>query len=219
MLDILSHAFAAVCGQNPGHTWAPGGILLPCCQRCTGLYVGAGVAALLHLWLRPKLSGRFLEIHGAFLLAMAPFGLHWVSQGPFLRTATGALFGVGVVTFLWLPLGNGSARKQRTSNIQHPTSNIQWPDGGHSLGVGCSMLHVGCFRISSTWAYFVVLGITLLVLPLAAGADGPIAAYVLSALIVWGALALLTLVLSLVSLGFLGILRWARRPIAPSESA
>ena len=104
MLDILSHVLAAVCGQNPGHTWAPGGMLLPCCQRCTGLYVGAGASGVLLLWLRPKLSGRFLEVHGAFLLAMAPFGFHWLAQGPMLRTVTGVLFGFAVVTFLWLPL-------------------------------------------------------------------------------------------------------------------
>jgi uncharacterized membrane protein len=104
MPEILAHWFAAVCGQDPGHTWAPGGILLPCCQRCTGLYVGAAVAMLLHLGLRPKLSGRFLEIHGAFMLAMVPFGFHWVAQGPTLRALSGVLFGFAVVTFLWLPL-------------------------------------------------------------------------------------------------------------------
>jgi len=81
-----------VCGQNAEHTWAPGEVLLPCCQRCTGLYVGAGVAALLHRWLRPRLSGRFLEMHGAFLVLMVPFGFHWLSQGPALRAAMGVLF-------------------------------------------------------------------------------------------------------------------------------
>jgi uncharacterized membrane protein len=106
MIEALSHLFAAVCGQNLDHTWAPAGLLLPCCQRCTGLYVGAGMAALLHLWLRPKLSARFLEIHGAFLLFMAPYGFHWVAQGPALRTITGVLFGFAVVTFLRLPLAS-----------------------------------------------------------------------------------------------------------------
>jgi uncharacterized membrane protein len=102
MLEFLGHWFAAVCGQGPGHTWAPGGILLPCCQRCTGLYVGAGIAALLHLGLRPRLSGRLLQIHGGFLLVMVPLGFHWVAQGPVLRSLSGVLFGFGVVTFLWL---------------------------------------------------------------------------------------------------------------------
>jgi uncharacterized membrane protein len=108
MLEALTHLFALVCGQNPGHTYAPGGLLLPCCQRCAGLYAGAGLAALLHLWLRPKLSGRFLEVHGAFLLAMVPFGCHWLDQGPWLRTLIGVLFGFGLATYLWLPLVRGN---------------------------------------------------------------------------------------------------------------
>jgi len=174
MIEVLAHLFDAVCGQNPGHTWMPGGLLLPCCQRCTGLYVGAGLAALLHLWLRPKLDARFLRIHGAFLLFMAPFGFHWVAHGPVMRTITGVLFGFAVVTFLWLPVvgafrGKGCWRgelpktsniqhptsniqhptsntQHPTSNTQHPTSNIQWGSFGGSLDVGGSMLDVGCFQ-------------------------------------------------------------------------
>lgn len=105
MLEVLTHLFAAVCGQNPEHTWSPGGLLLPCCQRCAGFYAGACVAALVHWWLRPKPTGRFLEVHGAFLLVMLPLGFHWLPHGPVLRTLSGVLFGFGVVAFLWLPLG------------------------------------------------------------------------------------------------------------------
>lgn len=72
--------------------------------RCLGLYVGAGIAAWLHWRLRPKLSSRFLEAHGLFLLLMAACALHWLPQNPVLRTISGVLFGFGVVTFLWLPL-------------------------------------------------------------------------------------------------------------------
>ena len=130
MPEILAHWFAAVCGQDPGHTWAPGGILLPCCQRCTGLYVGAGAAALLHLLLRPRLSGRFLEIHGAFLLLMLPFGFHWVAQEPVLRTLTGVLFGFGVVTFLWLPL----------SQTCRPPARMRLADWLYLLVLGATLL-------------------------------------------------------------------------------
>lgn len=104
MLEFLGRCFAFLCGQNPDHTWAPGGLLLPCCQRCLGLYVGAGVAAWLHWRLRPKLSRRFLETHGLFLLLMAPCGLHWLPQNAVLRTISGVLFGFGVASFLWVPL-------------------------------------------------------------------------------------------------------------------
>jgi uncharacterized membrane protein len=184
MLDVLYQLFAAVCGQNPGHTWAPGGIWLPCCQRCTGLYVGAGVAALLHVWLRPRLTNRFLEIHGAFLMAMAPFGFHWVAQGPALRTASGALFGFAVVTFLWLPLSS------------HFTFHVSRP---------------------GVWAYFLILGGTLILLPLAASMGGTFAAYALSALVAWGAAALFALVAADVILGLRGVLCWLRR-LPPSRA-
>ena len=103
-MDTIVDLFSLVCGQAPEHTWSPGGLGLPFCQRCSGLYAGAFFAALLHLLCRPRLSGRFLEIHGAFLLVMVPFGYHWVPQGPTLRAFTGVLFGFGVVTFLMLPL-------------------------------------------------------------------------------------------------------------------
>jgi len=114
--DLLQHLFAGVCGQHLAHTWTPGGVPLPCCQRCTGLYVGALAGAALHLWIKPRLTGRFLWIHGAFLLQMIPFGFHWLPQGPFLRTSTGILFGCGLVTFLWLlPTAHRSSAEQPTA--------------------------------------------------------------------------------------------------------
>jgi len=104
MAELLHHLFGCVCGQNPVHTWAPGGVWLPVCQRCTGLYAGACVAALLHLALRPVATSRWLWLHGGFLLCMIPFGYHWLPQGPVLRALTGVLFGFGLVAFLRLPL-------------------------------------------------------------------------------------------------------------------
>jgi len=101
-MDELTWIFAAVCGQNPAHTWAPGGEFMPCCQRCTGLYAGALFAAVSQLWPKPRLTGQFLAIHGLFLLQMVPFGYHWLPQGPVLRTVTGILFGAGLATFLML---------------------------------------------------------------------------------------------------------------------
>jgi hypothetical protein len=160
-------------------------MLLPCCQRCAGLYVGAGMAALLHFWVRPKLSGRFLEIHGGFLVVMAPFGFHWVAQGPVLRTLTGVLFGFAVVTFLWLPLSQRAGEQ---------ASRLVW--ARHSV-----------------WLYFVILGAMLLFLPTTAMLGGAFAACVLSGLAFWGAVALVALVVGDVSLGLLGALRLLRRLI------
>jgi uncharacterized membrane protein len=100
----IESIFSTLCGQNPAHTWAPGGELLPLCQRCTGLYAGACLVTALHLSVRPRLTGRFLWVHGLFLLLMVPFGYHWVAQESVLRTITGLLFGAGVVTFLLVSL-------------------------------------------------------------------------------------------------------------------
>jgi uncharacterized membrane protein len=111
----MDHLFSCLCGQNPGHTWLPGGALLPFCQRCTGLFVGALVAFLLHLLLRPRLTNRFLVAHAGLILSMAPFGFHWVAHGPILRTLTGIWFAFGVVALLFalpgsrVPSGPGRA--------------------------------------------------------------------------------------------------------------
>ena len=110
MQDLLYHLFAPVCGQNPAHTWAPGSVSLPCCQRCLGLYVGACMAALLHLTARPAATYRWRWLHGGFLLLMLPFGCHWLPHGPLLRTVTGILFGFGLTAFLRLTLPPPSSR-------------------------------------------------------------------------------------------------------------
>jgi uncharacterized membrane protein len=94
--------FALVCGQDVSHTWTTGGALLPLCQRCTGLYAGAATGLFLHLALRIKPGNRFLWVHGVFLLAMVPFGFHWLPQGEVVRALSGFVFGLGLVSFLWL---------------------------------------------------------------------------------------------------------------------
>ncbi len=107
--DALGRLFALVCGQDPAHTWTPGGMALACCQRCLGLYAGAVLALLLHSLFRPKMTGRFIEVHGVFLALMIPLGFHWLEQGPVLRTVSGLTFGFGVATFLWLPFAREKA--------------------------------------------------------------------------------------------------------------
>ena len=104
MMELLRHVFGWVCGQIPAHTWSPGGELLPLCQRCTGVYVGAFVAALLHLVCRPAATPRWLWLNGAFLLFMLPSGFYWIPQNADLRCASGILFGFGLVAFLRLTL-------------------------------------------------------------------------------------------------------------------
>lgn len=90
-----------VCGENPNHLWSPGGEVLPCCQRCTGLYVGALVAIVLNFCFRPHTNRRWFWIHALFLLQLGLFVFPWMPQSPVLRTISGTLFGFGVVAFLW----------------------------------------------------------------------------------------------------------------------
>ncbi len=101
MYNWLLPIFSTVCGENPHHIWSPGGQPLPCCQRCTGLYVAALIAMGLHLWFRPAINKRFLQIHALCLLQLGLFVFPWLPQSPVLRTISGSLFGFGIVSFLW----------------------------------------------------------------------------------------------------------------------
>src|ERR1035437_9000324 len=116
MLDFLHRLFSGFCGQGLAHPWSPGGELLPCCQRCTGVYVGAFVAALLHLAWPPQPTSFWRWLNGAFLLFMVPTGFHWLPQGSELRAASGILFGFGLVAFLWLPIQNNILPDEELKN-------------------------------------------------------------------------------------------------------
>jgi hypothetical protein len=224
MIEILGHWFAAVCGQNPGHTWAPGGILLPCCERCVGLYIGAGVAALLHFALRPKLTGRFLQIHGAFLLVMVPFGFHWIAHGAALRSASGVLFGFGIVAFLWLPLSQMIEKSERPNHQPSPRTappsgdshvTLRTSDFGPPSAFDLRTSDFDCCDWQRQVTYFLILLAILLMLPASASLGGALTAYSLSAFAFWGAVALAALVAGDVSLALLGTLGWLRRLFRP----
>lgn len=185
-MELLTNLFALVCGQNPGHTWAPGGVLLPCCQRCAGLYFGAGLALVLHLCVRPRLSANFLYVHGGFLLLMVPFGYHWVPQGPVLRTISGFLFGAGIMAFLRTPIA-----QKRGVNEKN--------------GVRRSGRHQQC-RLAdrSHRLYAVTLVAGLFCLLRLARFGGAASAAVISLGITWGALGIMA---SVLASGVLGLTR------------
>ena len=208
MPELLRHVFGWVCGQNPAHTWSPGGELLPLCQRCTGVYIGAFAAALLHLAWRPAPAPRWLWLNGAFLLFIMPSGFYWIPQNPELRCASGILFGFGLVAFLWLTLpakftihdlrftrppaihGSRVNRKSQILNEPEPP-------------------HAGCYK------YFAAgLLATLALTPVLAENGNAAAAKILIAACVAGALALAALLLA--NLFFL--LRWLFRRISISSA-
>ena len=96
----LKHIFSYVCGSP--NIWSLGGQLLPFCQRCTGLYVGGVVAAVLYALFHPRPTRRVLALHGILLLQMAPFGYHWVGQNGTVRTLAGQFFAFALIYFLAL---------------------------------------------------------------------------------------------------------------------
>ena len=190
MVD-LPQLFSGICGQHLEHTWAPGGIWLPLCQRCTGLYTGAGVAALLLFWLKPRPTRGFLATHGGFLLLMVPFGFHWVPQGPALRAITGLLFGCGVTAFLWLPLNQSGTAEPSAKYLD----SIGW--------------------IQRLRPYALVLGVSLLLVTLLGAYGGRIAAEALTVQVCCSAVVLTMLVLANAWLGVMGAIKM----VAPSTQA
>ena len=111
MQELLNQLFSLVCGQSHSHTWFPGGEALPCCQRCTGLYVGAFVATLLYSIWRPAPTLRWLGFNGVLLLFIIPSGFYWIPQNAELRCASGILFGFSLIVFMSLCLFSSGVRK------------------------------------------------------------------------------------------------------------
>jgi uncharacterized membrane protein len=99
-MGVLRHLFSLVCGQV--NCWHAGGIASVACQRCTGLYVGALIAAALFAIFRPRPTSLSLWLHGLAMLAIIPFGYHLVPHGAILRALTGQLFGYGMAYYLLL---------------------------------------------------------------------------------------------------------------------
>ncbi len=194
MLEFLNHLFGCICGQNPDHTWSPGGVLLPFCQRCMGLYVGAFVAAALHLALRPVPTNRWLWLNGGFLLFMVPFGFHWLPQGAVLRTITGVLFGFGLVAFLSLTL-----RSRRREEADFLSSQ-----------------KIRLVTSAATISFWFTLPATLALVPWLGANGNAFAADSLKLSAALGAFMLSALALANVALAMRGLIRWARQ-IKPSN--
>ncbi|HRT10491.1 MAG TPA: DUF2085 domain-containing protein [Candidatus Paceibacterota bacterium] len=188
--SFLWWTFSLVCGQNPAHTWEIEGSLLPVCQRCAGLYAGAALCLLLHGLLRPNLGGRFIAAHGLLLVVAAPFGLHWIPEGPALRAMTGALAGFGIGTFLWVAPANAWDRLR--GQARHP------------------MLRPPVHNASSTGGslrYAAGLAAALGLIPLAGCHGGVAGGWVLQGLALAGLLALTLLLAANTFLALLGLMR------------
>jgi len=106
--DAVAWVFSFLCHQDPVRCWAPGGVPLAICQRCTGVYAGAALMLLLLPLMRFRPTKRLTALHAVFVLQMVVFGFHLVPHPATGRTLSGQLFIIGVLYFLW-----GSLRHRR----------------------------------------------------------------------------------------------------------
>jgi uncharacterized membrane protein len=193
MYHWLLTIFSAVCGENPKHIWSPGGQPLPCCERCTGLYVAALIAVALHFWLRPCISKRFLQVHALCLLQLGSFVFPWLPQSPVLRTVSGTLFGFGVVAFLWPAI---AARQMGKSMIRSSRSDETHTFPLHSsVRVSSPRLlqiqgALAPFSLSRAGTYTLGMAACAAMTAVIAERGGATGAFVLMCLISAGALAL-----------------------------
>jgi len=98
--------FAYLCHQQPERAWLVGGELLPLCARCTGVYAGAAIALLAVPFLpgsRPRALAAAIALA---ITQMVVLGYHLVpfGQPAWLRTLSGQVFALGLVTLLAQPL-------------------------------------------------------------------------------------------------------------------
>lgn len=102
--DGIRAAFAPYCHQRFDRSFEIAGAVLPVCARCTGLWVGAFVAALVLPLLRsPRALPRFDLIAWAAAPMAADLTLeHLVGLGTSAtsRALTGVCFGAAVVSFV-----------------------------------------------------------------------------------------------------------------------
>lgn len=103
----LMQAFAPVCHQMPGRSFAVGGTPLAVCHRCIGLYAGLPLAAISFPWLRRwegalDRNARWVLVGAALPLAIDWSGLHlglWVNTAA-SQVLTGVVFGGAVGLYL-----------------------------------------------------------------------------------------------------------------------
>ncbi|MDX1532091.1 MAG: DUF2085 domain-containing protein [Rhodothermales bacterium] len=114
----MMHAFASVCHQLPHRSFAPGGVPLAVCHRCTGLLAGLvlGTMLLPFVWGRARRFARYdvplLVLAG--LPALLDWGLSVVgvwTNTPTTRFATGLLFGVAAGYLFARMLATDPARR------------------------------------------------------------------------------------------------------------
>ena len=105
-MNSLSILFSFLCHQNTARCFDIDGLLLPLCQRCTGVYTGMGISfiwLLANRYYRKGLPPRSIIYANIVSVAIMPiFGFHLLDPGPGWRLWSGLIFG-NAVAFLILP--------------------------------------------------------------------------------------------------------------------
>jgi len=104
--SIVDFIFSYLCHQEADRCWAIGGNILPFCQRCTGVYVGAGLMLFLLPLMKFKSNWKILLLHILFLVQMIIFGYHLIPHNATIRTLSGQLFIIGALYFIWYNIQN-----------------------------------------------------------------------------------------------------------------
>jgi len=104
-MNVLSIVFSFLCNQDVSRSFEIEGMLLPLCQRCTGVYLGMGISfiwLLANRYYRKGLPPRsVIYVNIASLAIMPVFGFHLLDPGPGWRLWSGLIFG-NAVAFLIL---------------------------------------------------------------------------------------------------------------------
>jgi hypothetical protein len=112
--DIFSH----LCGQ--GRCFVIDGEVLPVCQRCLGLYLGAALTAAWivvgRLWRRGLPPTTIVVANAAALAAAMLGGLHAIDAGPRWRLACGLW--TGHVALLWLTSAGAHLWRAGRANVR-----------------------------------------------------------------------------------------------------
>lgn len=97
----LMQAFHAVCHQLPDRSFHVGGVALAVCHRCTGIYAGLLLGALLFPLVARHDAVLWPHSRTALFASLVPMAVDWTgdvlgvfTNTPTTRVATGFVFGV-----------------------------------------------------------------------------------------------------------------------------
>ncbi len=118
--SLVYAAASRVCHQRPARSYASGGVGWPVCTRCTGIYAGAAVGALLAAGARRRRAVDLRKLRGLVVATVAVAGVAWFVEWVDLVAVTaswrtvsavpaGAAVAAAVVIMAWPAAGRGES--------------------------------------------------------------------------------------------------------------